>query len=72
MPRPRAPHDVLTQTASRSPVSSQNVCPEETPVPLKDFAIDEYSASPWIGLHYRHEFMLHHRHELLEHQDLRD
>ena len=28
--------------------------------------IDELVASPWIGLHYRHEFLLHHRHELLE------
>lgn len=28
--------------------------------------IDEIVASPWIGLHYRHEFLLHHRHELLE------
>lgn len=29
-------------------------------------SIDELSASPWIGMHYRHEFLLHHRHELLE------
>lgn len=28
--------------------------------------IDELCTSPWIGLHYRYEFMLHHRHELLE------
>lgn len=28
--------------------------------------IDEIVASPWIGLHYRHEFLLHHRHEYLE------
>ena len=28
--------------------------------------IDEVVASPWIGLHYRHEFLLHHRHEFLE------
>ena len=28
--------------------------------------IDEIVASPWTGLHYRHEFLLHHRHELLE------
>ena len=28
--------------------------------------IDEIVSSPWIGLHYRHEFLLHHRHERLE------
>lgn len=28
--------------------------------------IDELVASPWTGLHHRHEFLLHHRHELLE------
>lgn len=28
--------------------------------------IDQIVASPWIGLHYRHEFLLHHRHESLE------
>lgn len=28
--------------------------------------IDELNASPWLGLHYTHEFLLHHRHELLE------
>lgn len=27
--------------------------------------IDDICASPWIGLHYRHEFLLHLRHELL-------
>jgi hypothetical protein len=30
------------------------------------FAIDELAASPWVGLHYRHEFLLHYKHELLE------
>ena len=30
------------------------------------FNIDELTVSPWIGLHFRHEFLLHHRHELLE------
>lgn len=28
--------------------------------------IDNFEASPWIGLPYRHEFLLHYRHELLE------
>jgi hypothetical protein len=30
--------------------------------------IDEIVASSWVGLHYRHEFLLHHKHELLEHR----
>jgi hypothetical protein len=33
---------------------------------LHAFDMDELIASPWLGLHYRHEFLLHHRHELLE------
>lgn len=28
--------------------------------------IDDVIASPWIGLHHRHEFLLHYRHESLE------
>jgi hypothetical protein len=28
--------------------------------------IDELVASPWIGLHHKHEFLLHHKHESLE------
>ena len=28
--------------------------------------IDELITSPWIGLHYRHEFLLHYAHELLD------
>ena len=28
--------------------------------------IDNIIASPWIGLHYKHEFLLHYRHESLE------
>lgn len=36
------------------------------------FGIDDYFASPWIGLHYRHEFLLHCRHELLEYQYPKD
>lgn len=39
--------------------------PEELPEPRQSIDIDEVCASPWVGLHYRHEFLLHHRHELL-------
>jgi hypothetical protein len=41
---------------------------EEAPTPRSTTNIDELTASPWIGLHYRHEFLLHHRHELLVQQ----
>lgn len=33
---------------------------------LQSFGIDEPDAAPWLGLHYKHEFLLHYRHELLE------
>ncbi|NYD79671.1 hypothetical protein BJY19_003404 [Arthrobacter cupressi] len=36
------------------------------------FGIDDFCASPWIGLHYRHEFLLHCNHELLEYQHPKD
>ncbi|GAB16085.1 hypothetical protein ARGLB_110_00470 [Arthrobacter globiformis NBRC 12137] len=32
----------------------------------REINIDDVVASPWIGLHYRHELLLHHRHEELE------
>jgi hypothetical protein len=72
MPTPQAAHNGLTQPAFRSRVPRQNFYAEEAPVPVLDFGIDEYSASPWIGLHYKHEFLLHYRHELLDHEDLSD
>ncbi len=28
--------------------------------------IDDVVASPWIGLHYKHVFLLHYKHESLE------
>jgi len=28
--------------------------------------IDDVVASPWIGLHYKHELLLHYKHESLE------
>lgn len=40
--------------------------PIEDPDGCRGLDIDAFMASPWIGLHYRHEFLLHHRHELLE------
>lgn len=68
MPRRRVTPSGLAQAALRSLMPHRNVCAKA--VPLQSFSIDEYAASPWIGLHYRHEFLLHYRHELLEQQDL--
>jgi hypothetical protein len=39
---------------------------EKAPAPRQPVNIDDLAASPWVGLHYLHEFLLHHRHELLE------
>lgn len=61
---------VPPEEPSRSGVPVGNPCPEVLP-PRQPFNIDDLAASPWIGLHYRHEFLLHHRHELLE-QHLRE
>jgi hypothetical protein len=50
---------------SRSGVPVGNLCPQVLPL-RQPLGIDELAASPWIGLHYRHEFLLHYKHELLE------
>lgn len=51
----------------------RTACAEEVPAPRRASNIDELSASPWVGLHRRHEILFHHRHELLGHlpQDCR-
>ena len=64
MPQDRAPHNRIRQGAvpscpSAPPETSGNSAAREIP------SIDAFGASPWVGLHYRHEFLLHHRHELL-------
>ena len=64
MPQDRAPHNRIRQAAVRffpsaPPQTSENSATREFP------NIDAFDAAPWIGLHYRHEFLLHHRHELL-------
>lgn len=70
MPRIRVTPTGLHQPAFGSLTPGQNICAEEAQLPCQDFGIDEYAALPWIGLHYRHEFLLHYSHELLEGQDL--
>lgn len=43
--------------------------PKTGQAPLQPVSyIDEIVASSWVGLHYRHEFLLHYKHELLEYQ----
>ncbi|MGX1163418.1 hypothetical protein FBY31_4457 [Arthrobacter sp. SLBN-100] len=62
------PRYVLPKSlAQKTPVSKSPdaaLCAEEAP-PRQTINIDELCASPWVGLHYRQEFLLHHRHELL-------
>ncbi|MBT2547838.1 hypothetical protein [Arthrobacter sp. ISL-65] len=67
MPQDRAPDNRIRQDAVRSfpsapPQTREDSAAREIP------SIDAFGASPWVGLHYRHEFLLHHRHELLAHQ----
>lgn len=67
MPRYRVPLKGVPQKPVG--VTSQNLAwADEDPDGSKGIDIDGFVASPWIGLHYRHEFLLHHRHELLEQQ----
>jgi hypothetical protein len=66
MPNRRVPPKYPLLKTFRRYVPDRTPCAEEPPVPRQALNIDELTASPWIGLHYRHEFLLHYRHELLE------
>ena len=67
MAQVRAPHNRVRQGAVRSfPSAPPQTCEDSTAWEIP--SIDAFGASPWVGLHYRHEFLLHHRHELLAHQ----
>ena len=51
---------------SRSPSKpSLEAATEKTSLQLAG-DIDDVVASPWIGLHYKHELLLHYKHESLE------
>lgn len=65
MPRTRTASPRLVPTALPPHVPTEGG--EEAPS-SRAFGIDDYVTSPWIGLHYRHEFLLHCNHELLEYQ----
>jgi hypothetical protein len=65
MPRRRVPLDSTPQREFGSGAPDWTTSAEEPPAPLQAMNIDEVTASPWIGLHYKHEFLLHYRHELL-------
>jgi hypothetical protein len=71
MPRNRIALPSVVQTALPPRRPNQIMGAEEAPS-RQSFGIDDYFASPWIGLHYRHEFLLHCNHELLEHQNRKD
>ena len=66
----KIPFTVSKQGASRAGIEGRDSCEGKVRESLKAFDIDELITSPWVGLHYRHEFLLHHRHELLEQQSL--
>ncbi len=71
MPRNRIAFPSVVQTAIPPHRPNQIMGAEEAPL-AQAFGIDDYFASPWIGLHYRHEFLLHCNHELLELQHRKD
>ena len=69
MPRRRVPPHTNTdpQYAFRSRMADRAISETEKLAPSKAINIDDFNASPWLGLHYRHELLLHHKHESLEH-----
>jgi len=71
MPRHRTAPPSVVQTAlpPRRPI--QMIGAQEPPF-AQAFGIDDYAASPWLGLHYRHELLLHCNHELLEYQQRKE
>jgi hypothetical protein len=64
--RRRVPAKIPPLKVFRSQILDRTRCAEEGPDTRQLFNIDELAASPWIGLHHRHEFLLHHSHHLLE------
>jgi hypothetical protein len=70
MPKRRVLHNDASQKALPPGLPEQASRAEKAPVPRQPINIDDLCVSPWVGLHYRHEFLLHHRHELLvQHKD---
>lgn len=65
MPRPEVALCWPSQTTVRSRRPNGPGVRKDT-VSREAYDIDAFAASPWIGLHYKHEFLLHHRHEHLE------
>ena len=62
----RGAHNGFTRTSVKSRVPGHSIHAQDAQALVQDFGIDEYSASPWIGLHYKHELLLHYRHEALD------
>lgn len=65
MPKRRILRNGLAHKVLQSCAPDRDAYAEDELAPRNAFDIDELTASPWIGLHFRHEFMLHYRHELL-------
>lgn len=57
----RIPHCNALQNAGRSLVRDPYFRSETAPVPPPVFNIDELTASPWVGLYFRDEFVRHQR-----------
>lgn len=58
--------DSPAQKGNQFGLPDPTVLADETPVSRPTFNIDDICASPWVGLHHRHEFLLHYKHEMLE------
>lgn len=71
MPRHRTALPSVVQTTLPPRRPSQMMGAEEAPF-AQAFGIDDYAASPWLGLHFRHELLLHCNHELLVDQHRKD
>ena len=71
MPRRRLALPSGARRALQPLTPNQSAGAVEAP-PALAFGIDDYAASPWTGLHYRHEFLLHCNHESLEYQQRKD
>lgn len=70
MPKHQIPPSTLARTAPQPGTPEQGTFRKKAPAQPSPFNIDDFITLPWIGLHYRHEFMLQHSHELLERRPL--
>jgi hypothetical protein len=65
MPSRQIRRDGMIRTTLRSWLPRLIPDAEEAAAPQQVINLDALHASPWVGLHYRHEFLLHYQHERL-------